>query len=93
MEMIMEEPMVDVENAGAVEEEREWWAIDLSEWIGCFANIETSDGIWREGKVTDVDWQRMDINGVEHGLPKCIELNGDPIDRIDFSNIRRMRLR
>lgn len=69
-------------------------SLDLSGWLGSYCHIETTDGVTREGKITLIEWHRFDLAGTDgFAWPKAIELNGDPIDRIELPQIFKMRLR
>lgn len=67
--------------------------VDLGGMVDQFAELETHDGIVREGRISRVLHGSIEINGKPISLPKAIELNGDVGDVIDFVLIRRMKLR
>lgn len=69
------------------------WEVDLSEMVGAFCKIETTDGSIREGKITGVNSHPVQIDGEVYDLPKCVELNGDTSDTIDFYFMRSLELR
>ena len=77
-----------------MEEDRKWsFSFDLEPIIGKTAYIETGDGSYREGVITEIDLYVFKINGEDTDIPIALELNGDPGDRIEFRQIRDLTLR
>lgn len=68
------------------------WVIDLRAWNGKLCKFETKDGFRREGRISNIEFQNILIQ-VDKGndrrvlLPKMLELNNDPTDRIEFHRI------
>jgi len=61
--------------------------------IGQYVQVETSDGVYREGKITGVDFFDFFVGEETWRLPVTIQLNNDSTDRIDFKQLRAMKLR
>ena len=64
------------------------WNASLDTMVGRFVHLETHDGSFREGRVTGVEYQTTMVNKRKIELPKAIELNGDPSDKIEWSWIK-----
>lgn len=61
--------------------------------IGRYIKLETSDGVNREGKITNFKTRKFTFNGRPVCLPDEIELNDDPQDSIKIDRIAKMSIR
>jgi len=59
--------------------------------IGQNIYVETRDGVQRQGRVTGMEFNEMEFMGGVLALPQNLELNGDPMDRIEFSHIKLVK--
>lgn len=68
------------------------WIDDVVGAIGRNVHLETHDGVFREGRFTGLAMREIEINGEPRDVPARVELNGDPMDYIDFGLIARMTI-
>lgn len=68
------------------------WNASIEELVGKFIHLETRDGSQREGKVTGTEYTRTKVNTKTFEMPKAIELNGDPSDKIDWAWIETLKV-
>lgn len=68
------------------------WIDDVMGAIGRNVQLETTDGVFREGRFTGLAMREIEINGEPRDVPDRVELNGDPSDYIDFGLIARMTI-
>lgn len=61
------------------------WTIDLQFLVSKKVVIETREGHVRAGKLTNVRFANLQVDGYEVGLPDEVELNGE--DAIPFNQI------
>lgn len=62
----------------------------VTESLGRFIHLETTDGVAREGKLTGLRTQEVILNGQTLDMPVALELNGDPNDFIMLLQIYRL---
>lgn len=68
------------------------WIDDVVDAIGRNVQLETGDGVFREGRFTGLAMREIQINGEAREVPERVELNGDPSDYVDFRLIVRMTI-
>lgn len=68
------------------------WIDDLEGAIGRHVHLETSDGCYREGRLTALGCREIQINGQARDVPTRVELNGDPNEYVEFATIARMTI-
>jgi hypothetical protein len=68
------------------------WDVEIKPMVGQFAHAETTDGVFREGKITGVRTYEVPINGTKFIVPLAFELNGDPNDVIEFKQLAKLSL-
>jgi len=68
------------------------WIDDLVNSVGCFMNLETTDGVERCGKITGYTFREFKLNDNLVQIPIEVEVNGDPIDRIPLDRILFMKI-
>ena len=68
------------------------WDVEIEPMIGQFAHAETTDGVFREGKITGVRTFPVLINGEHFKVPLAFELNGDPNDTLEFKQLAKLNL-
>lgn len=73
------------------------WIVNLEPWIDRFCRFETTDGFKREGVISGIDKQVLEIkvsNGKDRTvfLPVAFEMNNDPTDRMEFARIKSFEL-
>lgn len=68
------------------------WIGEVIGSVGRYIHIETTDGVFREGKLTGLRTRDVMFNGQEAQLPVAVELNGDPNDFIDLSVVHSMEI-
>ena len=68
------------------------WDIDLAGMIDGFAAFETKDGVIREGRISQIRYEPVLINTVEHLIPYGFELNGDPLDLVEIQMIKSIQI-
>lgn len=59
---------------------------------GRFVDLETMEGLHREGKLTGWTMRQFKINGQDVDWPEELELNGDPNDRIPLDRIASINI-
>ena len=59
---------------------------------GKVVQVETSEGVYREGRVTKVICHDVRLNGRSFMHPKEIELNGDSMDTIEFFRMKSIEV-
>lgn len=67
-----------------------WFIELLHDSTGKFINIETTDGLIREGRVSGLRLRSLMVNNVSVDFIEEIELNGDPTDCIPINRIGRI---
>lgn len=60
--------------------------------VGTTTSVETKDGSRREGRITAVNTETVQINGKSYHVPISFNLNNDPSDLLDFRMIKQMRV-
>lgn len=79
--------------ATATTTKRPNWMMDrVLESVGKYINLETSDGVRREGKLSGVSMSSMTFNGAQVDIPTELELNGDPSDIVELARIRILNI-
>lgn len=68
------------------------WLDELAASVGRFIHVETKEGVLREGKLTGIRYEDLEINGKKRDVLTALELDGDPSDYIDFSVMRRITI-
>ena len=68
------------------------WVDSLYNSIGRYLNLETTDGVKREGKLTSMTFNQFVLNEEKVNIPDEIEINGDPTDKIPISRIAKMSI-
>jgi hypothetical protein len=63
------------------------WIDSLDNHLGQYLQLETSDGIRREGRLSGLSTKTIRLNGVEEKMLTDLELNGDPQDRVAIDRI------
>ena len=66
------------------------WIAKLLTSVGSYANLMTTDGIERGGRITGFALRSFVFNGKRIDVPIEIELNGDPNDRIPLDRISQL---
>lgn len=69
-----------------------WFIELLHESTGKFINIETTDSLIREGRVSGLRLKTIEVNTMQVDLIQEIELNGDPTDCVPLDRIARITL-
>jgi len=69
-----------------------WWIEHLLGAVNSFVQLETSDGIRREGRLSGFQLRTMQFNGFDVDVISELELNGDPMDRIPFDRIAKIHI-
>jgi hypothetical protein len=65
------------------------WIDSVHAAVGGYVNIETKDGVIRNGKLSGLRCAQMKMNGRTVEVLKEIELNGDPTDTVDIWRLSR----
>lgn len=60
---------------------------------GSQIDLETEDGINREGRLSSWVTRKLVLNEQTVLLPFALELNGDPMDTVELSRIARLRVK
>ena len=68
------------------------WIDSLYTNIGCYLDLETTDGVKREGKLTSISFRQFTLNKKLVNIPDEIEINGDPSDKIPISRIMNLNI-
>lgn len=68
------------------------WIDSLYDNVGCYLDLETTDGVKREGKLTSMTFRQFVLNKQKVNIPDEIEINGDPTDKIPISRIMNMNI-
>lgn len=68
------------------------WIDDLSNKVGQYISLETSDGIRREGRLSGLGTRSLKVFGKDQLIPTEVEINGDPQDRIPLDRIVTLSL-
>ena len=68
------------------------WIDDIFKAVGHFVHLETKDGTAREGQLSCLRTESIEVNGFKREIPVAIELNGDNFDYIDLSTIQRITI-
>ncbi len=68
------------------------WDVDLDPIIGRCVALETTDGIMREGRITQIIERKFIMDGREVNIPTAVELNGDPTDHIEMVRLVKFEL-
>jgi len=68
------------------------WCIDLSALIGRRIEVETDDGHYRSGILTEIIWRTMKVLGMEWDTPIALKLDLDEADHIPWSIIKTVKL-
>lgn len=68
------------------------WMKQIGDSIDKFMNLETTDGIYRKGKITGLVCRDIEFNGQKVSVPVEIEINKDPQDLIPIDRILRMNV-
>jgi hypothetical protein len=55
-------------------------------------NLETTDGIHRQGKITGLVYRDIEFNGQVVSYPIEMEVNKDPNDLIPFDRVLRLNI-
>ena len=63
------------------------WA-PLQGLIGRKISLETMDGCTRSGKLTDITWRSVRIQGIELEWPMGLILNGDATDELPWDRLK-----
>jgi hypothetical protein len=66
------------------------WIVRLLTSVDSYANLVTTDGIERGGRITGFQLRSFIFNGKKIDVPTEIELNGDPNDRIPLDRIAQL---
>lgn len=66
------------------------WDIDLENLIGLRFLIETSDGIYREGVLTQIRWKELTLDGSVVRYPEVFQLDKDSANEFDSNRIVNM---
>lgn len=69
-----------------------YWIDSLYTNIGCYLDLETTDGVRREGKLTSMTFRQFTMNNRKVNIPDEIEINGDPTDKIPISRIMNLNI-
>lgn len=69
------------------------WIDELVGSVGEFTDLETTDGVRREGRISGFQMKKMVFNGIDVDIPIEVELNGDPNDRIPISRIGKINIK
>lgn len=67
-----------------------WWMDKVHESVGKFINLETIDGVLREGRLTGLRLNQLKVNGEQVDRIVELEFNGDPTDCVEMYRIARM---
>lgn len=65
-----------------------YWDIDISNLYKKNAKIETKDGIYLEGYISDLVTEAFVLDGVSVDIPVAIELDDDQEKRVDVCRIK-----
>ena len=68
------------------------WIDSLCDNVGSYLDLETTDGVKREGKLTSMTFRQFVLNKRKVNIPDEIEINGDPTDKIPISRIMTMNI-
>lgn len=61
------------------------WIDAIYDGVGKFVQLETTDGIRREGKLSGLRSRSIVMNGKIQEIVTGLELNSDPTDTVDFA--------
>jgi hypothetical protein len=64
----------------------------ISRSVGDNIELETYDGLVRQGKMTGLTTRQIVFNDEKVEIPTELELNGDPLDRIPLTVIKKLDL-
>lgn len=68
------------------------WIDTMWDMTGKYVQLETFDGVLREGKLSTLITRSLDLNGRTVNLPTGVELNGDTYDVVPFERIKMMKV-
>ena len=63
------------------------WIDVLMASVGKYMELETSDGLFRQGKITGFRFRDFQFDGHKVLVPTEVEINGDPNDRVPLDRI------
>lgn len=66
------------------------WEIELDGLIGQRVRVESTDGMYREGKISNFSYIEFDFFGKKVRIPEWIELEGDPGNRFDLNRCAKV---
>ena len=66
------------------------WIDRIHAAVGGYVNLETSDGIQRNGRLTGIRSNTIRMNGEAVTIISQMELNGDPTDLVDVWRLARI---
>ena len=68
------------------------WMDHLVDSVDKFFNLETSDGVTREGRISGFSFRELEYNEEVVSIPTEIEVNGDANDRIPVDRIINLKV-
>lgn len=68
------------------------WNIDLSALVGRKVLVETDDGHYRTGTLTEIVWRPIKVLGMEWDSPFALKLDLDDADRIPWLIVKTITL-
>lgn len=68
-------------------------ADSLMNSVGSYINLETDDGVRREGRLSGWRMRDLVLNGETLTLPVALELNKDPNDTVALDRIKRITVK
>jgi hypothetical protein len=63
------------------------WIVDLVHSVGQYIRFETTDGVFRKGRLSSVKMRDFLWNGKKISIPVAIELDGDSADATPFDRL------
>jgi len=73
-------------------EENLVWSIDLSSLVGRKILVETDDGHYRTGVLTEIIWRPIKVLGMDWDSPTALKLDLDESDTIPWLIVKSITL-